>query len=860
MSVLKEILAWSASQQPWVRDALRRIITKPEITDGDIEELAELCKKPQGLSSTTYDGLPLAEEHLPSSAQDGPVRLVSLTHIADVNALAPNETIHFGKTGLTIIFGNNGAGKSGYGRIMKRACRARGSGDAILANQLSEKPAGPPTARFVFEKNSVEQEHVWKDGNPSPMELGAVSVFDSSAAQVYVSDKTEVRFRPLGLDVMDKLGDVCTRVKSRLEDEQKTLKSQLISLPTVPSSTEAGRFLSMLTALTKRDDVERVAHLSEEERRELEKLNEVVVMARSENPTKKASDYKNKAARLRRLFEELKSLSLHLSETAAKRMVDAREEAKTAQKVAQEAAEKFGRQVELAGIDSNEWRELWESARSYSEARAYPKHSFPHVEGEAKCVLCQQEMPKPVVDRLLALEEFTKGSAQSDAQAKQKIYNDLLAKYRLLNPGEANKEALEDLQVLSADEYKAVTQFVDEAKIAVTTFLNADGISVPIPVLTSIPDLVRLADDCDSRAADIVKATNPAEMKKTEDRLGELNARSMLEASRAQIYAEIERRGRINAYEQCMKSTDTRALTALSTDLTKRYVTDALAAAFDDEIKQLEFINPELQLSTAGAKKGVLYHQVFLKHSTKAELAKVVSEGESRCIALAAFMAEVRGAAHPSAIIFDDPVSSLDHRWRTNVAKRLVKEASVRQVVVFTHEIVFLSALIEEAELADVPRVTQTVSRGRDFMAGHVDPELPWDATKVKTRLKSLKQECQDAKKVYDTSGETAYEPLAISIYARLRKTWERAIEEVLLEGVVVRFRSGIATRQMKHLEDITKADLEAVDRGMTKSSKWEGGHDHAEAAHEPVPVPSELLADVETLEAWVNGINARRQ
>lgn len=860
MSVIKEILDWSASQQSWVRDALRRIVTKAEITEADIEELAELCKKPQGLSLTTNESEPLADEHLPSDVVSGPVNLVSLTHIADVNALAPNETIQFGRIGLTVVFGNNGTGKSGYGRIMKRACRARGSGDAILANQLSEKPAGPPTAKFVFEVNGVDQEHVWKDGSPSPAKLSSVSVFDSAAAQVYVSDKTEVRFRPLGLDVMDKLGDVCTRVKSRIEEEQTVLKLQSITLPTVPPSTEAGRLLSSLTALTKREDVARIAYLSKEEREELTKLNEVIVTAKSENPTKKASDYRNKATRLRRLFEAFKSLSLHLSEAAAKRMDDAREQSKVAQKVAREVAENFGKQVELAGIDSSAWRELWESARSYSETGAYPGHSFPYVGSGAKCILCQQEIPKLVADRLFALEEFTKGATQSDAQAKQKIYNDLLEKYRLLNPGDANNEALEDLHVLSTEGYAAAMQFIGEAKIAIATFLSAESLPTAVSVATKVPDLGRLADDCDARATEILKATNPVEMKKNEDRLCELSARLTLETNCAQIYVEIERRGRINAYEQCVKSTDTRALTALSTDLTKRYVTDALAAAFDDEVNQLGFTNPELQLSTAGAKKGVLYHQVFLKHVTKAELAKVVSEGESRCIALAAFMAEVRGATHPSAIIFDDPVSSLDHRWRTNVAKRLVKEASIRQVVVFTHEIVFLSALLEEAELADIPRVTQTISRGVDLMAGHVDPELPWDATKVKARLIALKQECQVAKKVYDASGETAYEPLAIGIYARLRKTWERAIEEVLLEGVVVRFRSGIATRQMKHLEDITKADLDAVERGMTKSSKWEGGHDHAEAAHEPVPVPSELLADVEGLEAWVDGIKVRRK
>jgi len=41
-----------------------------------------------------------------------------------------------------------------------------------------------------------------------------------------------------------------------------------------------------------------------------------------------------------------------------------------------------------------------------------------------------------------------------------------------------------------------------------------------------------------------------------------------------------------------------------------------------------------------------------------------------RCLALAAFLAELAASDSRSAIVFDDPVSSLDHMHRVNVAKR----------------------------------------------------------------------------------------------------------------------------------------------------------------------------------------------
>ena len=53
-----------------------------------------------------------------------------------MNALARDQTIEFGPS-LTIVYGANAAGKSGYARILKRACRARGA-EEILGNDLEE--------------------------------------------------------------------------------------------------------------------------------------------------------------------------------------------------------------------------------------------------------------------------------------------------------------------------------------------------------------------------------------------------------------------------------------------------------------------------------------------------------------------------------------------------------------------------------------------------------------------------------------------------------------------------------------------------------------------------------------------------
>ncbi|MGA4814767.1 hypothetical protein ACPA9J_02630 [Pseudomonas aeruginosa] len=48
-------------------------------------------------------------------------------------------------------------------------------------------------------------------------------------------------------------------------------------------------------------------------------------------------------------------------------------------------------------------------------------------------------------------------------------------------------------------------------------------------------------------------------------------------------------------------------------------------------------------------------------------------------------------------VVFDDPVTSMDHVRKEAIAQRLVDEAAKRQVIVFTHDILFTNYLATAA-------------------------------------------------------------------------------------------------------------------------------------------------------------------
>ena len=130
---------------------------------------------------------------------------------------------------------------------------------------------------------------------------------------------------------------------------------------------------------------------------------------------------------------------------------------------------------------------------------------------------------------------------------------------------------------------------------------------------------------------------------------------------------------------------------------------------------------------------------------------------------------------------------------------------------------------------------------------------------KAKKRIGHLKVLLQAANTTYRNGDQQKYEQDASTIYSRLRETWERGVEEVLLNGIIERFRNSIQTQRVSQLVDICPGDCKALEAGMKKCSKFTG-HDQSPAENAPFPKPSELEKDIKVLEKWIDKIRSRRK
>ena len=846
---------------------MRRLLQQGKLSDADVIDLTKLCKSAHGLTTAEDKvpaAIPLAEEHLPADVQaNSPVVLATIQNVQNVNLISTKLPLAFGTSGLSVVYGDNATGKSGYARILKLACRARSKPKRILPNVFSNVAAGTSEAVIGFKVGDKDDSYHWKDGHGGSAILASVSVFDSECALHYVEERNDVAFRPFGLDLLDKLASACGRIKSTFEQERVVLTVVAKDFTELLGQTKVGKLLAVLGANTPIATVETLATLSKEESERFETLKKQVAQIEADDPIVRANEFKGRATRLDQLKKQLDQINAAVSDVSIQNLREGAASVTVTADAAKLASKEAFKDEPLNGVGSETWQELWKVARRFSELEVYPEKPFPMTDGDAACVLCHQPLSPEAAKRFNCFENFVKGTTQQAADKAKKYFDDLnntfLERTHNLTAPDDLLAQLDSTHPDCASKIRAFLsgaaarkKFVQDA-LATSTWGEA-----PITSEFPVQEMDAIIAELKLNATEFEQAKVPDKLAGLKSERDELAARSKLNARKKDVLGEIVRLKTLNVLNQCMGDVDTYSISRTSTELTKAYVTKALCDRFKDELGRLELNNLQVQLAPAGSERGVMYHRVEFKLKKNVNVAEVVSEGEYRCIALAGFLAELATAPIKSALVFDDPVSSLDHIWREAVAHRLVEEAKDRQVIVFTHDMVFLLLLVEQCENANI-QPTQAHLLCTSSGTGEAQDGPPWLAAKVKDRVGVLKSKFQQAEKLFKETDPVIYEAFACDLYGRLRETWERSVEELLLNDSVRRFRRNIETNRLAKLSDIKSEDIDIVEAAMTKCSKYLRGHDKAVAINEPVPAPAELKADIENLENWVSGMRKRR-
>ncbi len=844
---VQELEKWFQERPKWLQDAACRIVQNGNLSEQDYDDLTTIC-------IAEALGKDVAVSCLPAHAlerQDStiPLRIESVADVHGINALCPSKPLKFGKAKLCIVYGRNGAGKSGYVRLLKHACGTRYPGELLPNIYITGEQ--PQTASIIITENTDAKPLQWV-GSPLS-ELRGVDIYDTACGLVYVDEESEVVFEPWILRLFTQLTKACENMSSRIQSKATALVSKKPAFPPDLSTTTAATWYSNLSAQTTSKDVdEKVAWIAENELT----LADINKRLAETNQTAKATALRRQKGFVLGLLSELKKNYQSLSDERCITYLQAKKFAQSKRKTANEDAEKVFANAPLVGIGTDSWQTLWDAARKYSEEYAYKTIAFPNISENARCVLCQQVLNQEGRDRFKSFEDFVKGELQNAVtKANLELQNaatslgNVLAQDMLVTKMEA-------AGVANDADKNIIIDFVSKLNKRWENCFSAEKIDEVdiLPANTTLIRLVQFARNLSRQAQSYDKDAQTQNRPQLEQQAKEFTAQKWLSQQRKAIEDEIERLKAISLFKEAERLTNTQALSKRKSILADKLVTEAYVERFKNELKNLKANHLPVELKKTRAEVGRVYHRISLKNTkTVVKTSDILSEGEFRILSLASFLADTEGRGAKTTFIFDDPISSLDQIYEDATAQRLVELSKNRQVIVFTHRLSLVSSLEKYVEKLGIDSEIVCLSR---YTVGEIT-ELPIEFIKTNKAVKILANERIVRAKEAFNQGDAAYENEAKAFCRDIRILLERIVEADLLDGIVKRHSAEVNTKGKIHnLAKITEDDCKFIDDYITKYSKYE--HSQSEESPIPLPRPEEIEADIKAISEFVKNLKDR--
>jgi hypothetical protein len=870
-SALELIIEWTKKDlHEWQSDAVRRLLTQNKITSTDEKEILKLLKAKHdllGQNEPVIAVMPLERGYVsgaPKVIEN--ITLKNMANLENVNALPDGSELPFGHSGLTVIYGENATGKSGYARVLKKACGARDTKERILPNVFEESFPSHAKASFKISVNSGTDKIIdWEDGTNSPDILTNISVFDTKCGRVIIDENNEASYLPYGAYIFEDLVSLMKRLREQLQKEKPQIEE--LEYPEAPATTKAGQFLKVLTRETSIEEIEKVASWSQNDKKKLLKIHKLIADIQTDDLQKQVARLRNLCERTKQFTDIFDGNERVISAEKEKILKGLINELNIAENALTVVSGESLASEPLSGVGEDTWRVLYEAAREYSLKKAYIGKDFPYIGKDSRCVLCMQLLSEEAKERLKRFNAYMEEESKKTAEKTAIKINDFLEEIKGIDELllESYKDVVHEIHIRNdevAEETKGFYSVVIKRARGMIQGAENKNSKFILPQIIPSPlkKMKAIVSDLESEIIKIEKAAEPEKIKELENERAELEAKRCLTSKKTELIKYVENLKITHQYDNCIRETEFTAITLKGKKIISEALTPELKSALQKELYELRATHLPLNLKTFGI-EGETSHKMQLngiQFPERVNLTDILSEGEQHVVAIAGFLAELSIGKHECPIIFDDPVCSLDHIYREKIAERLVKEATQRQVIIFTHDIAFLLELDAKAkETEDILLFTQSISKDVDKL-GKPEKTLPWHIMSVNKRINYLEERLAKFQSLYRKNMKE-YNEKAGSLYGMLRETWEAAVEEVLFDKTIIRFGGKVQTLRLKSVE-VTDEDYREIYLGMEKCSTWMLGHDRAKPIDENRPDPNEIRDDINKIKGFVARIKKRKK
>lgn len=848
--VKSEIILWLQNKPDWLQKAAEKILFQRDIESEDIKELTKILKRNQQQASrNTFQDLST------NLSVRKNLRIESIGEIEGIDKLDSEKPLKFGNINLSVIYGSNGSGKSGYVRILKKIC-GKPRANNLLSNIFNDPPENQGCEihyRVDNEKKSLK----WNVNDDSITELECVDIFDNDEAKFYLSEETTVSFIPAEISLFEKLVEVCELIQQEIQTEIDTLNSKKPKLPPKFHSTKMGELYESISDRTNTDILTDLTSWAETDQKKLEQLEERL---KDSYPDNLANTKRERKHNIDKLIETIEKVYNKLNCKMISSFQSLKSTADAKRKSVIEGAKVQTGTAKLEGIGSESWRALWNAAKEYSIQKAYPGKEFPVNDPNSRCVLCHQKLNEIATKRMQEFDEFVKGKLESEAeQAESRLQN----AYQELKKIIPDKQSIELLLLKSKldqeqeEEVKGYWKLITRKSKKILDAKTDEKIKGLYPPISLFDSLKKVSESIQSEIVQHESDIDKFDPQRLQSDVLNLMAKKWISQQKEAILEEVNLVKKRTTLENQKKMANSRDISVQASKISQRVITNAYISRFNTELNELGAKQIQVELVKTRAKRGRIMHKIKIRNAEQQNEnpSIILSDGERRIVSLAAFLANVKGHPEMTPFVFDDPISSLDNVFEEQVAMRLAKLAEERQVIVFTHRLSLCGVLEDVAE--KIRSKTKSRLKNIEYICiesfagstGRPSDDIFW-AKSIEAAIKKISTILDKVKKFWDSHDSKNYKIHAKSFCSDFRKLLERIIEEDLLNDIVKRHRRNVKTNnKLLPLAEIKKEDCLLIDELMTKYSKFQ----HSQSEEMPVQIPDEecLRKDMKNLEYW---------
>lgn len=829
------LVTWANDSDEWVRYLVKGVLaTGRALGVDEINHGYQLFRQEKLLDERVIAAEPQLETATTPQEVEESFRLTRISEVVGVNALAPGAVIE-PHAGLTILFGENGTGKTGYARILKALANSR-TADVILGD-IGLETEEPQSAKVEYELGSSPSEYRW-GGERGQSPFNRMSIFDSPSVNFHVDDDLEYVYTPSSLALFNHVNAALRGVQERADETATELRSRTVGLLSRFSrDSSLYPLIEQLGAATDLDELRKHADTAANADERIEQQQRAVAAL-------EANTIANQITISQRLERVLKQ-AVQGCEVASN--FDSAEYGRFLESRASLAKdyEVFRTELFAAAGLAAEPEETWTTfVRSGEAYRQHLEQQGAH--DESVCLYCRQPLNSDAAALILKYREFLEGKIAGEIAKCETQLTQLLAQPKALALGDLSAYLDENSAVDPPPSdlvlLRKASGLVTELKAQTTEYaavrpeLGTDAAACAVSLKDRLNEITASLVSLQEQAANRSEA-----LKKEGEKLIELKAAVELGKSWQQVESQVSDAKEADRLAILAKTFPvvSRQVTELSKAASDRMINESFDTLFAEECAALRA--PPLKVQFLG-RQGKAHRRKVLQGKHKPS--KVLSEGEQKVLAIADFLAEARLSGITATVVFDDPVTSLDHRRIDEVANRVAKLAESTQIIVFTHDILFavkLLSLFETSKRCTYYEVSDYPNTGH--IAARSGPR--WDT--INTLKKRIEEAISDAKAA---EGE-AQDALVSAGYGSLRSWCEVFTETELFQGVTQRYQPNVRMTSLPNIKvGALPAAIATVTDVFDRACRYIDGHSQPLPTRGVSPTPQNLEDDWKLLQA----------